>query len=308
MKRLPDGKEEKNPIEDITIQWSISSEALNRFNHAFGATWGGRRASFHHNLFSSNTARNPSIGWGDHIDFRNNVIFNWSHRTIDGGDATSLVNIVANYYRAGPATETGELQYRIAKPEVFRNFHERSEPGQWYVADNLVHGHPEITADNWSGGVQFGRDDDAQIQQLINQGRQAKPAAAKTIIQDSAEKAFDRVLADSGATRPRRDSVDERIIAEVRSGKPTHGNGIINSPDDVGGYPEYRSTPPPVDTDNDGMPDAWERRFDLNTADPADGSRDTDKDGYTNIEEFLNGTSPREFIDYTLPENNRNTL
>jgi pectate lyase len=308
MKPLPDGKDEKRPIEHVTIQWSISSEALNRFNHAFGATWGGRHASFHHNLFASNTARNPSIGWGDHVDFRNNVIFNWGRRTIDGGDATSLVNIVANYYRAGPATEKGELQYRIAKPEIFRNFHERPEPGQWYVADNTVHGHPEVTADNWSGGVQFEHDEDAQVQQLITQGRQAKPAVVKTIVQHSAEEAFERVLADSGATRPRRDAVDERIVGEVRSGKPTFGNGIINSPEDVGGYPDYRSTPPAVDSDRDGMPDAWERRFNLNTADPADGAGDADKDGYTNVEEFLNGTPPREFIDYTLPENNRNTL
>jgi pectate lyase len=308
MKSRPDGTEEKAPIEHITIQWSISSEALNHFRHAFGATWGGRHASFHHNLFASNTARNPSIGWGDHIDFRNNVLFNWAHRTIDGGDATSLVNIVANYYRPGPATEEGELQHRIAKPEVFRNFHERSEPGQWFVAENYVHGHPEVTADNWAHGVQFDRRDDPQVQQLIARGRQAKPAPAPAITQQLAEQAFELVLADAGAVRPRRDPVDERIVAEVRSGKTTHGNGIINSPDDVGGYPEYRSTPPLLDTDNDGMPDAWERRYDLNTDDPADGFRDTDKDGYTNVEEFLNGTSPREFIDYTLPQNNRNTL
>jgi hypothetical protein len=218
------------------------------------------------------------------------------------------VNIVANYYRAGPATEKGELQYRIAKPEVFRNFHERPEPGQWYVAENYVHGHPEVTADNWARGVQFDRGDDPQVQQLIAQGRLAKPAAATAITQRSAEQAYELVLAGAGATRPRRDPVDERIVAEVRTGKPTHGNGIINSPEDVGGYPDYHSTPPPVDTDHDGMPDAWERRYNLNTDDPADGVRDPDKDGYTNVEEFLNGTSPREFIDYTLPQNNRNTL
>jgi hypothetical protein len=55
------------------------------------------------NLFACNTGRNPSIGWGDHFDFRNNVLFNWRHRTIDGADASSMVNIVANYFKPEPA-------------------------------------------------------------------------------------------------------------------------------------------------------------------------------------------------------------
>ncbi|HEX2100430.1 MAG TPA: hypothetical protein VHF69_07195, partial [Candidatus Synoicihabitans sp.] len=193
MKPLPDGKEQKNPIEHVTIQWCISSEALNPFRHAFGATWGGRHVSFHHNLFAHNTARNPSIGWGDHVDFRNNVIFNWAHRTIDGGDSTSLVNIVGNTFKPGPATEPGELQYRIAKPEAFRTFHERPEPGQWYVAGNYVHGHPAITADNWAGGVQFGRADEARVQELIAQGRRAQPAPAAPVTTHSAEEAYELV-------------------------------------------------------------------------------------------------------------------
>jgi pectate lyase len=308
MRPLPDGKESKQPIEQVTIQWSISSEALNTFRHAFGATWGGRHASFHHNLFASNTARNPSIGWGDHVDFRNNVIFNWGHRTVDGGDATSLVNIVSNYYKAGPATQPGPGRDRIAKPEAFRNFHEREQPGQWYVAGNLVHHNPQLSADNWSGGVQFEGDDEGRVQQLLAEGRKAQPAAVAAVATDPAPLAYERVLKDAGATRPRRDAVDERIVQEVATGRPTFGNGIINSPEEVGGYPEYRSLPPPVDSDRDGMSDAWERRYDLNTGDPADGPRDPDKDGYTNVEEFLNGTSPREFVDYSVPENNRTML
>lgn len=308
MKRLPNGKEEKKPIEDVTIQWCISSEALNAFDHAFGATWGGRNVSFHHNLFAHNTARNPSIGWGDHVDFRNNVIFNWRHRTIDGGDSTSLVNIVANTFRPGPATNPGELRHRIARPEVFRTFHERPEPGQWYVSGNVVHGHPEVTADNWAGGVQFGRAEDPRVRELIAQGRQARPAPAAPITEHTAEQAFELVLARAGATRPRRDPVDARIVREVRSGEPTFGNGIINTPEDVGGYPLYHSVPPPADADQDGMPDAWERRHGLNVGNPADGTADPDKDGYTNLEEYLNVTNPKEFIDYTLPENNVNTL
>ena len=90
LQELPDGKVKKLPAENMTIQWCISSEALNLNNHAFGATWGGKSVSFHHNLFACNTGRNPSIGYGDHVDFRNNVIFNWVHRTVDGDGYTNL--------------------------------------------------------------------------------------------------------------------------------------------------------------------------------------------------------------------------
>jgi hypothetical protein len=110
------GPDKKMPAENLTIQGYISSEALDLNNHAFGATWGGRNGSFHHNLFACNTGRNPSIGWGDHFDFGNNVLFNWRHRTVDGGDAGSMVNIVANYYKPGPAVNPGSAGYRICRP------------------------------------------------------------------------------------------------------------------------------------------------------------------------------------------------
>ena len=116
MQKMGGGPDKKRPAENLTIQWCISSEALDLNNHAFGATWGGRNGSFHHNLFACNTGRNPSIGWGDHFDFRNNVLFNWRHRTVDGGDASSMVNIVANYYKPGPAVNPGSARYRICRP------------------------------------------------------------------------------------------------------------------------------------------------------------------------------------------------
>jgi pectate lyase len=86
MKPLAGGGSVKLPVANLTIQWCISSEALNAGNHAFGGTWGGRDSTFHHNLFACNTGRNPSIGMSGEFDYRNNVIFNWRHRTMDGGD------------------------------------------------------------------------------------------------------------------------------------------------------------------------------------------------------------------------------
>ena len=87
---------EKNPTRNVTIQWVISSEALGP-GHEFGGTWGGEDSTFHHNLFACNTGRNPSIGMSGEFDYRNNVLFNWGHRTMDGGDETSLVNVINNY-------------------------------------------------------------------------------------------------------------------------------------------------------------------------------------------------------------------
>src|SRR5690606_4418365 len=77
---------------------------------------------------------------------------------------------------------------------------------------------------------------------------------------------------------------------------------IIHTQSDVGGWPEYRNGTPPADSDGDGMPDEWERRYGLNPNDASDGSGDLDGDVYTNIEEYLNGTDPRTPTPITLPE------
>lgn len=311
IERTPDGREKKRPTENVTIQWCISSEALDLNNHAFGGTWGGRHGSFHHNLFACNTGRNPSIGYGDHFDFRNNVLFNWRHRTIDGGDASSWVNLVANYFKPGPATQES-VRSRIGRPQHLDMFSEAPTPGKWHVAGNVVEGDDRVSADNWDGGVHF---DAPDVQRaggraaLIDRVRAREPfPPVAAVRQQSAREAFELVLAQAGATRPKRDAVDTRVIESVRTGKPVFGQGIIKTPDDVGGWPRYRSGRAPADRDHDGMPDRWERRHGLNPRDAADGPQDSDGDGYTNVEEYLNGTDPTAFVDYTRPENNVNTL
>ena len=311
MKQMPDGSRKKSPVENLTIQWCISSEALDLNNHAFGATWGGKNCSFHHNLFACNTGRNPSIGWGDHLDLRNNILFNWRHRTIDGGDASSMVNVVANYYKPGPAVNNGPVRYRICKPQHLDMYAEAKRDGKWYVADNVVAGYPEVSADNWNGGVQFDEEDaetEAELVAVMRKVRATAPIPAVPITQHSAEEAYARVLGQAGATLPKRDPVDVRIVNMVRTGRCTHGNGIIDLPQDVGGWPEYTSSPAPTDSDRDGMPDEWEEKFGLEPSDSSDGAKDADADGYTNVEEWLNGTNPTVSVDYRKPENNRNTL
>ncbi len=133
------------------MQWNISSEALNTYNHAFGGTWGGRNSSFHHNLFACNTGRNPSIGMTYDFNFVNNVLFNWRHRTVDGGDKDSLYNIINNYYKPGPAVNPGPIAYRILDPSATQT---KQDPtphfGKAYVAGNVVEGNEKVTKDNWA--------------------------------------------------------------------------------------------------------------------------------------------------------------
>jgi len=220
-----------------------------------------------------------------------------------------MVNIVANYYKPGPAADPGSVRYRVCRPQHLDMYSEAERDGKWYVAENVVEGNAKVTADNWDGGVQFDNAPaQAQVDALIKKVRAAEPARAAAITQQSAEQAYELVLAHAGATLPRRDPVDERVIKIVRTGKPTYGNGIIDLPSDVGGWPEYKSSPAPADGDHDGMPDEWENKFGLKSNDPSDGAKDADKDGYTNVEEWLNGTDPKEFVDYCKPENNKNTL
>jgi hypothetical protein len=307
----PGGSIKKLPVENLTIQWSVSSEALNRNNHAFGGIWGGEKCSFHHNLFACNTGRNPSIGMGGGFDFRNNVLFNWRHRTIDGGDGSSQVNIVANYLKPGPATTSPALRYRICKIDGRSRRYEYPGFGKWYVADNYVHENPKVTADNWAGGVQYAparKDKDEVVPMGTEKDvRVHKPFPAAPVSQQSAPQAYELVLAHAGASLPRRDAVDLRVLESVRTGKPTFKSGIIDSPAEVGGWPEYKpGDGPDVDTDGDGIPDWWERKYGLDPNDPSDGAKDSSGDGYTNLEKYLNGTDPTRFVDYTKPENNKN--
>ncbi len=121
----------------------------------------------------------------------------------------------------------------------------------------------------------------------------------------SAEDAYESVLANAGATRPRRDPVDRRVVAMVRTGKVTYepGKGIITDVKQVGGYPDYKGEPY-ADADKDGLPDAWETRYGLDPNDPSDASKDASGDGYTNIEAFIDGLDPTRKVE---PKNPRST-
>ncbi len=211
------GPDLKLPTVNITIQYSIFSEALNTYHHAFGSTIGGLNSTFHHNLWACNTGRNPSVGMYGDFTFANNVIFNYRHRTIDGGDHRSNFNIINNYFKPGPGTPQTPIAYRILKPESERSKTVVDNFGKAYVAGNYVDGYAEVSADNWAGGVQ--PDSKAPVESVLPKIRVNEPFAHTAFPIESATAAYERVLSQVGATLPKRDAVDERVVAMVRTGK-----------------------------------------------------------------------------------------
>lgn len=317
--------------ENVTIQWCLISESLYnaghvKGTHGYGGIWGSNHSTYHHNLLAHHSSRNPRFASGcGYNDFRNNVIYNWGYNSAYGGEKEhtgddrfyfTVVNMVANYYKPGPATRQGNNAHRIINPSS------RGKDdgfGKWYVADNVVYGNPAVTADNWNGGVQP-QDGDSHIIGL----KLDKPFDAIPINQQTAEEAYHAVLKSVGASLPKRDAIDARIVDEVRNGYATYEgktykekarlpdkskkSGIIDSQDDVGGWTELNNIPAPLDSDRDGMPDEWEKKYGFDPNDASDTSKDKDNDGYTNIEEYLNNTDPTKYVNYTKPENNINTL
>ena len=299
------GKELKLPTVNITIQHSIFSEALDTYNHSFGSTIGGLNSTFHHNLWACNAGRNPSVGMYGDFTFVNNVLFNWKHRTVDGGDHLSYYSIINNYLKPGPVTpRDAPISHRLLKPEARRARPPVDEYGFAYVAGNIVEGNETVTVDNWAGGVQIESiGDPAKILPTI---RTNKPFPHAFIAIQPAAEAYEYVLVNGGATLPRRDAVDERVVNMVRTGEVTYqkGKGIITNISQVDGYPEYTGDAY-KDSDNDGLPDDWERKHGLNSSDPSDASGDFNGDGYTNIEDSINGLEPKAAkIDWSDLKNN----
>jgi Secretion system C-terminal sorting domain len=308
-------------IKNFTLQWCILSESLfnsvhNKGQHGYGGIWGGTNASFHHNLLAHHTARTPRFNGtryvdqinADLVDFRNNVIYNWGNINSAYGGEGGQYNMVNNYYKAGPAT-SGSLTTSSASNKRNRIFNYTSYyyngrdtvlGGKFYINGNFVAGFPDVTADNWTKGVQ--KDSYYNSTALVAAAKQAAPYAFASVRTQTAEEAFISVLDSAGAILPCRDTIDRRIVRETRTGTATfegatygaltstgisHPSGIIDKPSDVGGTPKYNSTPAPTDTDKDGMPDAWETQRGLNANNAVDGNTIA-TNGYTNLENYLN--------------------
>lgn len=295
--------------KNFTLQWCILSESLRNSIHGKGAhgyagIWGGLKASFHHNLLAHHDSRNPRLGeYATRIvplegllDIRNNVIYNWGMNSCYGGDAMN-VNMVNNYWKPGPGTSNSTKERILS---TGRNLDPTSPLygiwGQLYVDGNFVNGSTRATQDNWTYGVynqfhgsQLPVTDADKIAMKIN-----APHNPGEITTHSATQAYELVLDNVGASLYR-DAVDKRAVDDTRSGTATimnggngSTNGFIDTQSAAGGWPDLPTAEAPVDTDGDGMPDAWETEKGLNPANIADGNLKTLDTGYTNIEVYIN--------------------
>lgn len=280
-----------NKASNLTVQWCMVTESLTnsvhkKGAHGYGGLWGGPGGSYHHNILAHHSSRTPRASGNKDsglLDYRNNVVYNWGFNSAYGGELWPR-NWINNYYKYGPATSEN-VRDRI--------FLQKDPRGRMYADGNYVWGYPDITRDNWRGGIDYAPDGMASEATL----RVMNPYVVAPVTTQTAEDAFELVLRNAGCSL-KRDAVDARIIEEIRSGTAKYGatykgggKGIIDSQTDVGGWPDLASLPAPPDTDRDGLPDTWEVAHGLDPGDPTDGARFGD-DGYTHLEHYLNSLVP----------------
>jgi hypothetical protein len=250
--------------KNITYQRNLVSEALNNsvhFNgtHSFAASISGKYGSFLYNLHAHCAGRNWSLAggleqdaktYGGYVEIINNVVYNWRHRTTDGG--VRRLNFVNNYYKGGPASEHWQL-VSIDGDEI----------GTGDMQKGYVSGNKMVNA---SGGVILNSNEDnwkicGSKFSTVNNVRSTFPLFPLSIDPVSADEAYDKVLADVGATKPAIDGIDRRILKEVKDATYTYTGskdgfrGILDSQNDANGYPKMSAGTAPADSDHDGMPD-----------------------------------------------------
>lgn len=359
---------------NFTMQWCTVAESLtnpghSKGAHGYGGIWGGKLASFHHNFLGHLMNRGPRFngaryGWtgytsnqdyatykwknpvqAENVDFRNSVIYN-AQGTCYGGPGGGQINIVNNYYKAGPSQGLKETTLNGLKVDVStgkeRGSQDRITLVTLSTSSNSDKNHPEFfdmtsryfingnTTETTKGSVTKNKDwkgisydkgipslngeyysPDAKnfygdnVAHVTISGKSCvkikmdAPAPTGDVTTHSADEAFSKVLAYSGASLYR-DEIDARYMEEAKTGTAkykgsiTQSPGIIDKVADVNGYTEANfgkgSRPADFDTDNDGIPDAWETANGLNPNDASDAlTYSLDEKGYyTNLEVYAN--------------------
>ena len=291
----------------FTMQYCYVTESLKnsvhgKGSHGYGGIWGGENVTFHHNLIAHHDSRNPRF---DHdyvntlagpIDFVNNVVYNWGGNSAYGGEGTTTagggrkINFVNNTYKPGPATKAG-VKTRLCNPTTkCSNCTNKCggsvDPMKLWLEGNSMVGSEAVTADNWQG---IHPDEADKLSQIKATARFAFTNSYTS--EESAADAYETVLLKGGCSLSR-DAIDTRIADEVRRGAYTYNGttstgGLIDTPSDVGGWPEYQTADNPKDTDGDGIPDTWEEAHGLNPKSYADSKLETLVVGKPNLEVYL---------------------
>ena len=279
-----------------TVQWCLISESLtvsghSKGRHGYGGIFGGDNTVFQYNLLANHTSRNPRIGGGymgdptaqnppnvAKVQLNNNVLYNHGYFACYGGGFT-YTNYINNYVKRGQGT-------RDALNDTLLSFGENNKIGGVYYAGNILEGNAEVTADNSKG---FKLDSSDGQTEVVSTPYQSE--AFDNVTLRSAADCYELVLNSAGATYPHRDAVDARVVAQVRTNTGTY----INTQDEVGGFPAQDCESTEADSDNDGIPDAWEDANGLNKNDPSDSRtlcladpNDKETYGYSWIEVYFN--------------------
>lgn len=310
--------------KDFTLQWCILSQSLrqsihDKGKHGYGGIWGGKNASFHHNLLAHHDSRNPRFDHGylseftGPVDYVNNVVYNWGNNSTYGGENHSgceakQFNIIANYYKPGPHTLKIEGRAdRLLNPTTSCSYCNGKDKddlvvGKFFIEGNIVNGNKAKLESKYfffDKNYSFER---FSAENLLHERVLATDkdfASYSPISEHSARKAYNQVLAYSGASY-RRDVVDSEVVDDVLKGitkykgSKTGDSGLIDTQSDVQGprpsaWPLLQGTKA-QDSDNDGMPDEWELKQGL---DPNDALDATDysldkRRYYTNLEVYAN--------------------
>lgn len=268
---------------NVTVQWCIISEALTFESHSYGSLIRGDhgdKRTYHHNLYAHNNMRNPRPGnytmigtdsTGNFVDFRNNVIYNWAGSYAGYNDDSTMLtsyNVVGNAYVTG------------SESSGFFAFREGCRVCNGYFADNAING--VVPADPWST-VAFRATMNST--HIAAYKARSTPIAMPPVITTSPAQAYTDVLASAGASIPKRDTIDRRIVRDVVDRTGHSIDSTVHQPE--GAWPLLSSIPAPTDTDHDGMPDEWENAHGLNFSDPLDRNA-VGAGGYTQLELYLN--------------------
>ncbi|MDB5325250.1 MAG: hypothetical protein JWM57_819, partial [Phycisphaerales bacterium] len=278
----------------FTIQYCILGPGLAGLNaHPYGPEVGGY-GSFHHNVFYSTLSRSPEVDC-DLIDWSYNIMANL--RSGHSLRPQSRFNLTNNYMVAIPSNPN---QYEFEAGDSV------------YAENNLLDAGGKVTP--------------FQTKHVGTTAFLKAPYRVVPLTHDDPKTLQDKLVPIAGAFLPKRDATDTFFLKQLvdrtlklpfydKSGKQWTPYGNQNNNMDLYEKWDEAKFPPPaagataeVDSDGDGMPDAWELAHGLDPKDPADGAADSDHDGYTNLEEFLNHTDPQQFVDYKKPENNIHTL
>ena len=333
---------------NFTMQWCTLGESLNNAGHGkgahgYGGIWGGKLASFHHNLIAHVNNRSPRFNgarydwtgytsnklysqynWqnavqAEHVDFRNCVVYNCGNGCY-GGPGGGYINMVNNYYKTGPAATTD----RVTTVSIGNSTSADKYPIYWdmtsryYIHGNQVNSNANYDWTNvsYDGGVftingeKYCLDKNHYYGEGVTYVKNSngddcvkikldEPTYTGEVTTHTAATAFNKVLSYAGASLDR-DEVDERYATEAKNGTATYKGSVtkqagrIDLVSDVNGYTEANfptgSRPEGFDTDNDGIPDAWETANGLNPNNASDGNTYTldPKGFYTNIEVYAN--------------------